>query len=84
MQREDVKLAMVIAAGIVAVGLVLTSLSVVSMRMAYHRAYSEIASSCQQVSLLTVAGDQYSCAPVARVESATPHTAEGRPGTRQL
>jgi len=74
MQREDLKPAIVIVLCIVALGFILTGLSVVSMRMAYHRAYTEIASSCQRVSLLTVDDTRYFCAPVARVEGAKPAT----------
>jgi hypothetical protein len=70
MEREELKRAATIALCIVATGFVLTGLSVVSMRMAYHRAYSEIASSCDRVSLVVVGRSRYFCAPVARVELA--------------
>jgi hypothetical protein len=61
---------MLVVALAAAFGVVLATLSVVSMRVAYRRAYTEIASSCKEVSLLTVGGVRYFCAPVARVESA--------------
>ncbi len=77
MQREDLKPAIVIVLCIVTLGFILTGLSVVSMRMAYHRAYTEIASSCQRVSLLTVDNARYFCAPVARIEGAKPATPDG-------
>ena len=76
MRREDVTPATVVLLCVLALGFILTALSMVSMRMAYHRAYTEIASSCQQASLLTVDDAKYFCAPVARIEAAIP----ARPG----
>jgi len=70
MQREDFKSAVLIVLCVVSIGFVLTVLSIVSMRMAYHRAYTEIASSCDRISLLTVDDTKYFCAPVARIEGA--------------
>jgi hypothetical protein len=79
MQREDMKSAVVIATCVVVVGFILTALSVVSMRMAYRRAYTAIASSCQRVSLLTVENARYFCAPVARIEDRAPSGAPAVP-----
>jgi hypothetical protein len=70
--REERKPALVVALCIVAIGFILTSLSMVSMRMAYHRAYIEIASGCDRVSLIVVGQSKYFCAPVARLEVAVP------------
>jgi len=70
--REERKPAWVIAVCIVAIGFMLAGLSAVSMRMAYHRAYVDIASSCDRVSLVVVGQSKYFCAPVARVEFADP------------
>ena len=70
--RTDRDPAVAIAAGIVGVGAVLAMLSIAGMRMAYRRAYAEVASHCRRVSLLTVDDVRYFCAPVARVDTATP------------
>jgi hypothetical protein len=79
MHRDELKSAILIATCVVVVGFLLTALSVLSMRMAYHRAYAEIASSCQRVSLLTVGSGKYLCAPVARVEGAQAMTPGAHP-----
>jgi hypothetical protein len=76
MRREDLKPAIFVAAYVLALGFILTALAIASMRAAYHRAYTEIASSCRRMSLLTVADARYFCAPVAGVEVASP----ARPG----
>lgn len=68
MQRADLEPAMGVVWCIGALGIVLTLFAFLGMRAAYHRAYSEIASSCKQVRLLTVENVRYFCAPVARVE----------------
>ena len=68
MQWKNLKTMTVVVLCIFISGFVLTALSVVSMRMAYRRAYTEIASSCRKVSLLTVDNARYFCAPVARLE----------------
>ena len=73
-RRDDRRFALAIAAGIVGVGVMLSVLSIAGMRMTYRRAYAEMAAHCRQVSLLTVDGAKYVCAPVARVETATPST----------
>jgi hypothetical protein len=70
MARKERKL--VVALCIVAIGFILTGLSMVSMRMAYHRAYTEFASSCDRVSLVVVGQSKYFCAPVARLEVVGP------------
>ena len=70
MRRKDLKPAMAIVAYVLALGFILTALAIASMRAAYHRAYTEIASSCRRMSLLTVDDARYFCAPVARVEVA--------------
>ena len=70
MQREDLKSAVLTVLYVASIGFVLTALSMVSMRLAYHRAYREIASSCERISLLTVGDTKYFCAPVARIEGA--------------
>jgi hypothetical protein len=67
-QWEDLKPTIPVVLCIFITGFVLTALSAVSMRLAYHRAYAEIASSCREVSLLTVGEARYFCAPVARLE----------------
>jgi hypothetical protein len=82
MQREDLKPVLVVVLCIFITGLVLTALSAVSMRMAYHRAYAEIASSCRQVSLLTVDEARYFWAPVARLEGPDPGLRAPPPVTR--
>ena len=87
MQRQDVVTATVVVLSVVTVGSIVAALLIVSTRMAYHRAYTEIASSCQRVSLLTVGKSRYFCAPVARMEVAAPAvtrpaTASGEPVTR--
>jgi len=74
MERKEPKPLALIALCIVAIGVVLTGLSMVSMRMAYHRAYTEIASSCERMSLVVVGESKYFCAPVARVEMAGPRS----------
>jgi hypothetical protein len=70
MQWDRLIPAMFLVALVVAFGVLFTTLSIVSMRVAYRRAYTEIASSCQEVSVLTVGGLRYFCAPVVRIESA--------------
>ena len=71
MEREVRKPAVKILLSIVPIGLVMTVLAVVSMRMAYHRAYVEVATTCDRIGLVVVGQSQYFCAPVARVEMAT-------------
>lgn len=78
-RRDDRRFALTIAAGIVAVGAILSVLSIAGMRMTYRRAYAEMAAHCRQVSVLTVDGAKYVCAPVARVETATPSTVPDSP-----
>jgi hypothetical protein len=77
-------LALAIAAGIVGVGAILAMLSVAGMRLAHRRAYAEVAAHCQRVSVLTVDHVRYFCAPVVRVETATPAAAphSASPGTQ--
>ncbi len=73
MHRKELTTVVVALICVVAVGAILTTLSLVSMRVAYHRAYVEIASTCARASLLTVEDSRFFCAPVARVETdATP------------
>jgi hypothetical protein len=80
--RKERKPVVVVAVCIVAIGFILTSLSIVSMRMAYHRAYTEIASSCDRVSLVVIGRSKYFCAPVARVEVADPRHEPAQSGVR--
>jgi hypothetical protein len=82
MQRKDLKPTVVVVLCIFITGFILTALSAVSMRMAYHRAYAEIASSCREVSLLTVDDARYFCAPVARLEGPDPTPRGSAPVTR--
>ncbi len=70
--RDDRNFALAIAASIVGAGAILSMLSIAGMRATYRRAYVEMAAHCRQVSLLTVDGARYFCAPIARVETATP------------
>jgi hypothetical protein len=79
MRRDDRHFALAIAAGIVAAGVILSVLSIAGMRVTYRRAYAEMAAHCRQVSLLTVDGAKYVCAPVAGVETATPSTVPDSP-----
>jgi hypothetical protein len=82
MQRKDLRPVVVVVLCILVTGFVLTALSAVSMRMAYHRAYAEIASSCREVSLLTVDDARYFCAPVARLEGPDSGPRTGVPVSR--
>jgi len=75
----DRRFALAIAASIVVAGAILSVLSIAGMRMTYRRAYAEMAAHCRQVSILTVDGAKYVCAPVARVETATPTTVPSSP-----
>jgi hypothetical protein len=68
--RGELKSVTAIALCVAMVGSILVGLSFVSVRMAYHRAYTEIASSCDRVSLIVVDRSKYFCAPVARMEVA--------------
>lgn len=77
-EREQLQPAVVIALGVITIGFILTGFSVVSMRMAYHRAYAEIASSCERVSLVIVGDAKYFCAPVARLEMVDPASSPER------
>lgn len=78
-RRDDRRFALAIVVGIVALGVILSVLSIAGMRITYRRAYAEMAAHCRQVSLLTVDGARYVCAPVARVETATPSTVPDSP-----
>jgi hypothetical protein len=75
MEGDELKPAVVIALGILTIGFVLTALSAVSMRMAYHRAQVEIAASCARASVVIIGRSKYFCAPVAQVERVDPDAA---------
>jgi len=68
-RRDDRQFALTIALGIVCSGAIISMLSVAGMRMAYRRAYAEVAAHCRRVTLLTVDDVRYFCAPVARVDA---------------
>ena len=70
-RRDDRNFVLAIVTGIVVVGATIALLSIVGMRMAYRRAYAEVATHCRRVSLLTVDDARFFCAPVVRVEAAT-------------
>ena len=72
MRRKDLKPALAITTAVVTLGFVLTTHVIATIRTATHRAYTEIASSCRRVSLVTVDGATYLCAPVTRVEYVSP------------
>jgi hypothetical protein len=77
MHRKNLATLTVVALCVVAIGALLTGLSLVSMRVAHHRAYVEIATTCARASLLTVENSRFFCAPVARVESDATSAAPG-------
>jgi hypothetical protein len=58
--------------GMAVLGTILATLAFLSMRVARHRVYAEVAASCSQISLLTLNETRYFCAPVARIEGLEP------------
>jgi hypothetical protein len=71
MHRRDIRALAVGAICFVVLAAILIGFSLLSMRVAYRRAYVEIAASCRRVSVVTVERSKFLCAPVSRVESAT-------------
>jgi hypothetical protein len=70
-RRKDLKSATGAAARILTRGLMLTEFGIRSTRAGDSRAHSEIASA-RRMSVLTVSGPRHFCAPVARIEEASP------------
>jgi hypothetical protein len=58
--------------GMAVLGTILATIAFLSMRVARHRVYAEVAASCSQISVLTLNDTRYFCAPVARIEGSEP------------
>jgi hypothetical protein len=72
MRARNLKPAPLVLLGVALVGTTLTTLSLVSMRMARDRVYAEIAAHCERIGLLTFNDSSYLCAPVAHIERRAP------------